>query len=71
MSKTIAANMRVSILADEDYWYEIFTGDSMGLRYEECFSKEPIELRFASLEEMEVVAKTMLKIVKATREISE
>lgn len=72
MSNTITADLRMTLYADPEYSYEIFTGDMFGIRYIETQDPDNTQdMHFASLAEMEVVAKTMLKIVKASREISE
>lgn len=70
MSKTINADARITLYADADYYYDVFSGESIGIGYKDV-GNHVNEIQFATIEEMEAVAKMMLKLVKLGKEINE
>ncbi len=70
MSKTINSEMRITLYADHDYKYTVFAGYEYGIVYLDILDNKR-ELTFGSLDEMEAVAKTMLKVVKLAKENDE
>ncbi len=70
MSKTMNVEMRIILHVDHDYKYEVFAGYEYGIEYKDVLNNKD-KITFGSLEEMEAVAKTMLKVVKLGKEINE
>ena len=58
----------LTVYADRDYFYEVDIAEELSLTYKEIDRKDDIRLDFGSLDEMEAVAKAMLKAVKLAKE---
>lgn len=70
----IQTGVTLDVYADLDYFYEIRVGEEYTLTYKETRSDQldrKVYVGFGSLEEMEAVAKAMLRAVKTAREMKE
>jgi hypothetical protein len=65
---TIETGIMLTVYANEKYRYEVEATDEYNvIQYVEA-NEDPISISFASLDEMEAVAKAMLKTVKMSRD---
>lgn len=70
----IETGVTLEVYADLDYFYEIHVGGEYTLTYKEKHADklgDKVYVGFGSLEEMEAVAKAMLRAVKTAREMEE
>jgi hypothetical protein len=65
---TIETGITLTVYADADYWYEVDIAEELTLTYKERGREVDIRLGFGSLDEMEAVARAMLKAVKLAKE---
>lgn len=64
---TIETGVEVTLYADPDYKFVVFASDQLGVSYVEDGRDSPVDIGFGSLEEMEAVARAMLKVVEFSR----
>ena len=69
----IVTDITINVYADPDYHFEVQAGDVISVRYVEHVSGDNLatdrrsDVSFGSLDEMEAVAKAMLKVVANSR----
>ena len=63
----IETGVEVTVYTDEDYKFVVYASDQLGVSYVEDGRDNPIDIGFGSLEEMEAVARAMLKVVEFAR----
>lgn len=68
MSNPIETGFTFTVYADYDYKYTVVMEDTYTVNYKEN-DREEISIGFGSIEEMEAVARSMLKAVEVKREL--
>jgi len=69
----IATDITINVYTDPDYHFEVHAGDTIQVTYVEHINEHNItserrsDVSFGSLDEMEAVAKAMLKVVATSR----
>lgn len=66
-------NSNISMHHPDGYSYELFAGDSLGISYKEIRLgiDTTTTIYFGSLEEMEDVAKSMLRLVESIKQLKD
>jgi hypothetical protein len=69
----IVTDITINVYADPDYHFEVHAGDVINVTYVEHLNEHNVDkerrcdVSFGSLDEMEAVAKAMLKVVAQSR----
>lgn len=65
---TYETSITVSVYVDPDYHYEVSAGDMLEVIYVENNTNHKTAISFGSVDEMEEVAKAILKVVALSKE---